>query len=144
MSVTSTKTLSRSLLRIVAGCSILAAITLSIAVFNSDGTSALAAATNSGASNPTPFDKETIALPNRAHLSDQFLTVANRGFDVATFQARIFEPQGSKITVNASGMFCCDWCQTNYDRCIERGGDPDACDAQLCACMTGCGVCPLC
>ena len=144
MSVTSTKTFSRSLLRIVAGWSILAAITFSIAVFNSNGTSALASATNSGASNPTPFDNETVALANRAHLSDQFLTVANRGFDVTTFQARMFEPQSSKITVNASGMFCCDWCEANYERCINNGGDPDACDAQLCACMTGCGICPLC
>lgn len=58
-----------------------------------------------------------------------------------------FSPQKSACTTTAnasSGVFCCDFCYQDYDACIAGGGDEGGCAAQLCACMTGCGICPLC
>jgi hypothetical protein len=39
---------------------------------------------------------------------------------------------------------CCTFCWAQYEQCINNGGDENFCNARLCACMTGCHICPVC
>ncbi len=48
------------------------------------------------------------------------------------------------VVTDASSMFCCDLCYQQYEQCINAGGSESTCGARLCACMVGCGICPLC
>lgn len=56
-------------------------------------------------------------------------------------------PKKSACTLSAnagSTMFCCDFCYQQYEQCLNAGGSESTCGARLCACMVGCGVCPIC
>ena len=70
--------------------------------------------------------------------------VNNRAGAIKTSIRQPVAPAQNLSTSAASGGFCCNWCSTQYEACINNGGDPDFCDSRFCACMVGCGVCPLC
>jgi hypothetical protein len=82
-----------------------------------------------------------------ARPSDQLLTVAAR-FDIQIISKRLQESvtSSSSITITAANFSCCDWCDLQYERCINHGGDPESCDNLWCACMNQqqCGICPIC
>lgn len=52
----------------------------------------------------------------------------------------------NSITVEAANSICCEWCDLQYERCMNHSGDQEFCDAQWCACMNAqqCGICPVC
>lgn len=79
-----------------------------------------------------------------ARLSLGFLTVAPSRYDVEGITRGLRAGVTDGLTIQAAGMFCCDFCEANYERCIQNGGDEETCANMWCACMLGCGVCPIC
>ena len=52
----------------------------------------------------------------------------------------------NSITVEAANSMCCEWCDLQYERCMDRGEDPEGCENLWCSCMNAqqCGICPIC
>lgn len=100
------------------------------------------------ATNSLVFSAKTQPLSRQREMQSRMamipsaLPVASRNVDRA-WLARERQPQ-HHTEAQASSFYCCDFCWTRYENCLNHGGDEATCSAVICSCMLGCGVCPLC